>query len=76
MSSGKYTPKAFVGRVDESGNVRDEWRNEKDSPYFMDNPATNVRNVHKNVANIRNEFKKYFLGKGQEGWQYQHVYSS
>ena len=26
------------------------------------------------VTDIRNEFKNYFLGKGQVPWQYRHVY--
>ena len=51
MSAEIYTPKAFVDSRDESGNVIDgEWRNAEVSPYFVDIPPTNVRNVHKNVC--------------------------
>ena len=73
-STETYTPKVFVDNTDGNGNVVEgAWRKNAASTYFMDLPPTSVRNVHRRT-DIRNEFKNYFLGKGQVPWQYRHVY--
>ena len=70
-----YMPQASVDHVGPNGDiVPGEWRQDQESPYVTNLPATAARNSKLSVENIRNVFKDYFMKRGSVYWQWKHIY--